>query len=504
MCANRVQTLRSSVTGAVPNPNSRQPGELWVNFADAQLGCIDPTQTAQRLLAVRLFTNNATYAVGDFVVQGGVLYRAIAPSSAGGFNAANWSGVGTMQDLAGYLPLAGGTLTGPLTLPAAAPANANQATNKSYVDLGDAASLQAANAKLPLAGGTLTGALTLSGAPTSPLHAATKGYVDSGAFVPITGGTMTGPLTLSGNATASFGAVTLQQMQAANASYLPLAGGTLTGSLFGVGATFSGYFTVQTQIAVAPVSGTAGFVLQKPASGQDNIISGYTGANARWTMELGDPSAETGGNVGSNFALNRYNDAGTWLDTPVFINRATGLVTISQGLTVSQYLSAKGVYCKAGINAGITANVHNMVYVAPNMGLWVDATALGVISVSSDYRIKQKVEDLPSMWERAKALRPISYEIKDYTPHWELGADSVRSADDAPMFVADGVERWGFIAHELQETLIQDAATGVKDEDNLIQSPNPWTVIATLTKALQEAMTRIEALERVDQLEARA
>ena len=33
--------------------------------------------------------------------------------------------------------------------------------------------------KLPLAGGTMTGALTLNGAPTSSLHAATKAYVDS-------------------------------------------------------------------------------------------------------------------------------------------------------------------------------------------------------------------------------------------------------------------------------------------------------------------------------------
>ena len=33
--------------------------------------------------------------------------------------------------------------------------------------------------KLALAGGTMTGALTLSGAPTASLHAATKAYVDS-------------------------------------------------------------------------------------------------------------------------------------------------------------------------------------------------------------------------------------------------------------------------------------------------------------------------------------
>ena len=40
-------------------------------------------------------------------------------------------------------------------------------------------------AKLPLAGGTLTGALTLSGAPTATLHAATKAYVDAS----VSGGT---------------------------------------------------------------------------------------------------------------------------------------------------------------------------------------------------------------------------------------------------------------------------------------------------------------------------
>jgi hypothetical protein len=60
---------------------------------------------------------------------------------------------------------------------------------------------------------------------------------------------------------------------------------------------------------------------------------------------------------------------------------------------------------------------------------------------------------------------------------------------------ADNIERWGFVAHELQETLVESAASGVKDQADTIQSPNPWTVIASLTKALQEAMERIEALE---------
>jgi hypothetical protein len=156
---NRVQTLRSSVPGSMPQAATRSPGELWLNFADAHLGYIDASQTAQKLLAVRLFVSTAAYATGDFAVYAGNLYQAIAPSAAGAFTAANWTKIGTAQDLAQYLPLAGGTLTGALNLPAAAPTVATQAANKSYVDAGDATVLAAANTKLPLAGGTLTGAL---------------------------------------------------------------------------------------------------------------------------------------------------------------------------------------------------------------------------------------------------------------------------------------------------------------------------------------------------------
>jgi len=63
------------------------------------------------------------------------------------------------------------------------------------------------------------------------------------------------------------------------------------------------------------------------------------------------------------------------------------------------------------------------------------------------------------------------------------------------MIAADDLERWGFIAHELQETMTRSAASGYKDVPNEIQSPNPWTMLAAVTKALQEAMARIEALE---------
>lgn len=55
---------------------------------------------------------------------------------------------------------------------------------------------------LPLAGGTLTGDLTLSGAPTSSLHAATKAYAD--LMIPLAGGTLTGLVNYGSDLSGSY------------------------------------------------------------------------------------------------------------------------------------------------------------------------------------------------------------------------------------------------------------------------------------------------------------
>lgn len=70
-----------------------------------------------------------------------------------------------------FLPISGGTLTGPLIL-AADPAVALGAATKRYTDAGDAA-------RLALAGGVMSGLLTLAQDPVGPLDSATKEYVDN-------------------------------------------------------------------------------------------------------------------------------------------------------------------------------------------------------------------------------------------------------------------------------------------------------------------------------------
>ncbi len=212
---NRVQVIRSSVSGNVPAAATRAPGELWVNFPDLQLGLIDAARNAQKLIAVRFFSTAAAYAAGDFVVQAGKLYFAKASVPAGAFNATQWTQIAALTDIPALyvLPTAsttvlggvridGTTITinsgvissaGLVTVSATAPSPVQNGAlwydlvgGQLYAWVNDGTSSQwvvavnqsVSGVYLPMTGGTLTGPLTLAGDPVNPLDAATKQYVD--------------------------------------------------------------------------------------------------------------------------------------------------------------------------------------------------------------------------------------------------------------------------------------------------------------------------------------
>ena len=120
---------------------------------------------------------------------------------------------------------------------------------------------------------------------------------------------------------------------------------------------------------------------------------------------------------------------------------------------------------------------------------------LGNITYTSDYRIKKDVENLASTWDKVKALRPIRYSQKEFSPPSHDSKEVPEGHSAEPLFVNDDREQWGFIAHELQETLLPTAANGEKDAPDTVQSVNLGAIVSALTRALQEAMPRIEALE---------
>ena len=122
-----------------------------------------------------------------------------------------------------------------------------------------------------------------------------------------------------------------------------------------------------------------------------------------------------------------------------------------------------------------------------------NATAVGSISVSStattyntssDYRLKTDAQPMTGATARLKALNPVNFE-----------------------WISDGTRVDGFLAHEAQE-VVPESVTGTKDA--LDEEGNPEyqgidqsKLVPLLTAALQEALTKIEALEvRITNLEA--
>jgi hypothetical protein len=72
-------------------------------------------------------------------------------------------------------------------------------------------------------------------------------------------------------------------------------------------------------------------ILLNKGTNSNALISGATNNSMRWQMFLGTSGAESGGNIASDFALNRYNDSGTFIDTPFMIARSDGSVRIGNG-----------------------------------------------------------------------------------------------------------------------------------------------------------------------------
>lgn len=115
-------------------------------------------------------------AVGTTIYNGDTLRYSTVE---GGWDIIKGSALTVEAGEAIFMPITGGTMTGPLIL-ASSPTSNQAAATKLYVDQMRVAITPAAIGALPLTGGTMTGQLILAGAPTGPSGAATKQYVDSG------------------------------------------------------------------------------------------------------------------------------------------------------------------------------------------------------------------------------------------------------------------------------------------------------------------------------------
>jgi hypothetical protein len=99
------------------------------------------------------------------------------------------------------------------------------------------------------------------------------------------------------------------------------------------------------------------------AAAQYKLIYTQSGGVARWSYGS-DNSTETGSNAGSNYMLNRYTDAGAFIDTPLSINRSSGWATWPN--TVAYTNAGVGIqlnnatFINALDSGGVTRNLIHM------------------------------------------------------------------------------------------------------------------------------------------------
>lgn len=261
-------TISSLLAGTVPAggdlvPLGQAGNNTAVSYTQFMNGLAGVSNVDVSHLLVTPTGGTTPYRLGDLAANtlplaGGTLTGALTLTSDPTTNQQAATKRYVDSQVATTLPKTGGTLTGPVTL-AADPATALGAATKQYVDGSVATSLartggsltgtlvlasdpsapmQAAtkeyvDTRLLRSGDTLTGTLTLAADPVASLQAATKSYVDTQVAGTLSkaGGTLTGPLTLPGDPAAALQAATKHYVDAQAATSVPLSGGAMSGAL---------------------------------------------------------------------------------------------------------------------------------------------------------------------------------------------------------------------------------------------------------------------------------
>lgn len=285
---------------------------------------------------------------------------------------------------------------------------------------------------------TNTGVTSLTAGSGISLSGSTGSITVTNSVNPSDYVTVAGTQTISGIKTFSGGAV----CSAWNF--------TATGNSF--------YYQTSPNRIVASVNSGTSFVFRENNSNGGN----FSGVNLRVGEDLGS-------STGTNWSF--YSKASGGGIAGAFYGQDSGTSAIAAGVNNTGGSLAIFFYGTPASNSQvgtITTNGSSTNY-----------------NTSSDYRLKDNVQDMVGAVDKIKSLRPVTYTWKN-----------------------TGTSGQGFIAHELQ-AVVPEAVTGEKDgakEDGtpIYQGVDTSHLVATLTSALQAAFKTIDSLEtRIAALEAK-
>lgn len=120
------------------------------------------------------------------------------------------------------------------------------------------------------------------------------------------------------------------------------------------------------------IAANQGLHVENAAGVAKNIFfsSGTRGldANKRWSLQA-DSTSESGSNVGTDFRINRYSDAGAFVATPLYIQRSTGFVGVATTSANSTF-HANGSFATA-----LTSKTASYVAASTDHTILVNATS---------------------------------------------------------------------------------------------------------------------------------
>jgi len=253
---------------------------------------------------------------------------------------------------------------------------------------------------------------------------------------------------------------------------------------------------------ISNAQGSTIFQLFKSASGKYTYLQSYTGTSARWQIIMGDATAESGSNAGSDFSIGRFNDAGTYVGAPISISRSSGAVTIGQLSLGTNALTATGV---GGFTAfaGICQNAVNYGYVGfnsagVNYSFYGNGNAFNTVAWTiSDGRMKSDIAacDPADALAKVKAITVCSYRKQGAIKRDGIADEIGWLAQDIETVIPEAV-----YDHAIPES---DEAMRTLIGSDTVKATNDRTMLATLWAAVQHQASIIEALQaRLAALEA--
>jgi hypothetical protein len=291
--------------------------------------------------------------------------------------------------------------------------------------------------------------------------------------------------------------------------------------------------------------------INKTSGGLANTIQGQTALSRRWDLVLGDGDAETDTATGSNLRIHRYNNAGTLIDVPLYIQRSTGISVFTgsppdqqpviivnktsgaggqaaaiQGalnLSTRWHLGLGDGGAEVGGNSGSDFRLHRhadngafieaALYIpraTGDMFVFHDAgKPTGALwTVTSDARSKTELGEYTQGLSAILALRPVRYKYNGKTVQYvdsnvqvlEGGQFKAESAQVQPNMTPESTTEYvGLIAQEAEvpmPEIVQKKKAlldGVLVDDYRVLDGN--ALIYALVNAVKELSARVEALE---------